>query len=302
LPALCGGHTRINGDLDGDDIPDITLEGAAFSIPPPPAVAAGAAAAGISVLSSHNTIMGLHVQHFPIGIRVRAGDLSTPGTITHTTVKNNILADSKLDGILVATGDAPGSRIAHTTLRQNEVINNARHGLLVAASLSAAGSDTQITHTTITDNEVMGNGQLGIFLLSAGDHNVVSDATLARNTVAGNTFFGINVNGGFNGADGNSLDLRIRDNTVTDNGHVGIRVLTGQDNSSDNYVAAQIRGNMVERNQFAGIAAFAAEGAVNFPTGVSNQNVLDVRIEQNTVRSQTGAGMLVAGGVGSPNG
>src|SRR5215813_2227062 len=58
LPALCGGQTSINGDLNGDDVPDITLEGAAFPIPAPPAVPAVSAAAGISVISSHNTING----------------------------------------------------------------------------------------------------------------------------------------------------------------------------------------------------------------------------------------------------
>jgi hypothetical protein len=89
LPALCGGHTRIDGNLDGeeeederegeeeddnhdgDDIPDITLEGAAF-----PAMSF---AAGLLVVSSHNTIRGLQIQHFPFGIVVLAGDFPTPG-------------------------------------------------------------------------------------------------------------------------------------------------------------------------------------------------------------------------------
>ena len=61
------------------------------------------------------------------------------------------------------------------------------------------------------------------------------------------TFLGINVNGGFGGADGNSLDVRIKDNTVTDNGIGGIRVIAGQDNSSNNHVVARIHGNTVER-------------------------------------------------------
>jgi hypothetical protein len=297
LPALCGGHTRIKGDLDGDDVPDITLEGAAIPVAAPPV-----AAAGLLIISSHNTITGLQVQHFPIGIRVRAGDFTTSGTVEHTQVKNNIVAASKIDGIDVRTGNVPGSRVAHTTLTQNEVINNARFGILVVASLSATGSDSHIAHTTITDNEVMGNGAFGIFMLSAGDNNVVSDATIARNTVSGTTSVGINVNGGFGGADGNTLDVRIKDNTVTDNGSAGIRVIVGQDNSSDNHVIAWIHGNTLERNQLFGIATIAGEGAVNFPTGTSNHNVLDVGIVQNTVRSQTGGGIVVAGGVASPDG
>jgi hypothetical protein len=143
---------------------------------------------------------------------------------------------------------------------------------------------------------------VGIFLLSQGDRNVVSDATIARNTVSSNTFFGINVNGGFNGADENSFDFRIRDNTVTDNGTAGIRMIAGQDNSSNNHIEARIHGNMVERHGFVGIATVAGEGAVNFPTGVSNNNVLDVRIERNTVNQTTGDGIAVGGGIGSPDG
>jgi hypothetical protein len=297
LPALCGGHTRIKGDLDGDDVPDITLEGAAI-----PAAAPPVAAAGLLVLSSHNTITGLRVQHFPIGIRIRAGDFTTAGIVKHTRVKNNIVTDSRIDGIDVRTGDAPDSRVAHTTLTQNEVVNNARIGILVIASLSGAGSDSQIAHTMITDNEVMGNGAHGIFLLSQGDRNVLSDVTIARNAISRSTFLGINAYGGFNGADGNSLDLRVRDNTVTDNGIAGIRVIAGQDNSSHNHAEVRIHGNTVERHSFVGIEAIAAIGAENFPTGISNENVLEVRIAQNTVQSQTGPGILVAGGVGSPDG
>src|SRR5262249_60919001 len=122
--------------------------------PAPPAVPAVAAAAGISVLSSHNTINGLQVQHFPFGIRVRAGDFTNPGTVTHATVTNNILTESKLDGVLVVTGNVPGSLIAHTTITQNAMSNNARFGLLILASLSGAGSASQIDHTPITDNEL----------------------------------------------------------------------------------------------------------------------------------------------------
>jgi ADP-glucose pyrophosphorylase len=51
-------------------------------------------------------------------------------------VKNNILVESKLDGIFVATGNAPDSLVAHTTITRNEMSNNARFGVFVLASLS----------------------------------------------------------------------------------------------------------------------------------------------------------------------
>jgi hypothetical protein len=217
---------------------------------------------------------------------------------------NNILADSKLDGIFVATGNVPDSLVAHTTITQNEVISNARFGILVIASLSGAGSASQIDHTTITDNEVTENGNSGIILNSLGDNNVITDATIARNAVSGNTFLGINASGGVAGADGNTLDVHVKDNTVADNGIFGIRVNAGQDNSSNNRIVAQVRGNTLERNlQLCGILAIAGVGAGNpVSTGTSVNNVLDVRIEQNIVKSQTGTGICVLGGGGGPGG
>ncbi len=299
LPVLCEGQTSINGDLNGDGAPDITLEGTALPAFVP--------AAGIGVISSHNTVTGLRVQHFPFGIVVRADHLPIPGTsatVTHNTVTNNILAESSFHGIFVLTGDTPGSVLAHTTLTHNLVMNNAQHGIVVVANLSGAGADTQINHTAIINNEVRENGLFGIFLLSQGDHNLFTNATIAQNTVASNTFAGINVWGGFGGADDNTLEVDIKDNTVTDNGFGGIEVIGGFDNSSNNHVAARIRGNTVaRRHQNQGIAALAAVGAVNFPTGASNNNVLDVRIEWNTVvQSQPGDGIYIAAGEGSPDG
>jgi hypothetical protein len=94
-----------------------------------------------------------------------------------------------------------------------------------------------------------------------------------------------------------------KDNTVTDNGHAGIAVNASVDNSSNNHVVALIRGNTVERHQNEGIAAVAALGAINFPTGTSNHNVLEVRIERNTVvENQPGEGIYIAAGEGSPDG
>ena len=254
LPALCGGYTRLKGtppreedenmldrgeerrvrhrkdaddDHNGDDTPNITLEGAALSFP----------AFGIGVISSHNTITGLRIQHFPFGI--------------------------------------------------------------VAA---AVGSDTQISHTTVTNNEVKENGFVGILLNSQGDRNVFSHTFLTRNAVSNNGV-GILIQGGFGGADENTFEVDIKDNTVTDNTSAGIEVVGGFDNSSNNHVTARIRGNTLERgHRNQGIGAIAGIGAASLSTGTSNNNVLDVRIEQNTVRNQTGAGMYIAAGEGSPDG
>src|SRR5262249_36381429 len=49
--ALCGGHTTLNGDVDGNDTPDITLDGTAVLFP----------FDVLDIFSSHNTVQGLRV-------------------------------------------------------------------------------------------------------------------------------------------------------------------------------------------------------------------------------------------------
>jgi len=184
LPALCGGQTTITGDINSDEAPDITLEGAAFS--------AAARIAGVAVFSSHNTIEGLRVQHFPNGIVIGAG-LTGTATIKHTTVTNNIVKESPA-GIVVLTGDALGSILADTVIIQN-LVQHTFFGIVVQANFTAAGADTYITHTTITDNEVREN-RVGILLVPVGARNRITDLTIARNIASANAGQGIQVYGG----------------------------------------------------------------------------------------------------------
>ena len=103
--------------------------------------------------------------------------------------------NATLDGLIVRTGDAPGSLLTHTTITQNLMLRNGlsnrRFGILLLANLSGAGSDTQIAHTTITDNEVRENGNTGILTFVLGDNNLITDLTIARNTASANVAQGI---------------------------------------------------------------------------------------------------------------
>src|SRR5262244_1597163 len=60
LPPLCGGNTTITGRLAPAGTPAITLDGSALPASPP--------VGGLRILSNHNTIQGLRLQHFPLGI------------------------------------------------------------------------------------------------------------------------------------------------------------------------------------------------------------------------------------------
>jgi hypothetical protein len=54
---LCGGQTTLNGDVNGDKIPDVTIDGAAGTFP----------FEVINIVSSHNTVKNLQVLAPPGG-------------------------------------------------------------------------------------------------------------------------------------------------------------------------------------------------------------------------------------------
>jgi len=94
---------------------------------------------------------------------VNFSDPGTPGTVTHTTVTNNIVAESSFHGIEVVTGDTPRARSCPHGTQPNLVVQNTfdRHPRL-GQPLLPPGPTPGITQTTLTDNEVRGNGFAGI--------------------------------------------------------------------------------------------------------------------------------------------
>ena len=313
---LCGGRTTVNGDINGDGNPDITIDGTALPIE----------SHVIDIVSSRNTLKNLRVQAF------RAHDGShdviaiavSPMPGVALFVKDNTVAHNIITGgaILVGAGMDP------STLRniQNATTNN---------------------RTTLAKNTISGSPTEGIIFGSVGDHHTITGLTIARNTISANTFAGIlgvggvanrfdladdgasdndldvtitkniiannsnpgatagiSIVGGFFSSSRNRVSVRILDNEVLNNDGHGILVESSQENGSDNDVVATIRGNTVENNNGMGILAFGAIGAAALPSGESSRNSLDVSIKRNTVSSTLPFlyGIWVAGGIASFDG
>jgi hypothetical protein len=379
---LCGGHTTLNGDVTGDETPDVTIDGAAVTVP----------FHVIGVVSSHNTVKNLRIlalAHNPevAGISVSA----TPAVAT--TVMENTIAHNIVRGIIhVVTGaDEFNNRqsiddltIKHVRVRDNEVSGSLAFGILIGNN----GNRNVLTDLTIAGNIVSGNRE-GISVRNGfenffdpnddGATDNYLDILIADNTITGNTTptagprAGISLFGGFNslspnqvssnnhmtaqvrgnlvennvgvgiqtyggylGAADNRLDVTIKDNIFTSNRNPGstagitvtggfaasgnqvaadllnntivgntgngIAVGSGLDNSSDNDVAVTIRDNMLENNAGRGIVTYGGFGALIFPGGDSSDNILDARIERNTVKNALLFGIWVVGGLGSVDG
>jgi len=132
-----------------------------------------------------------------------------------------------------------------------------------------------------------------------------SDITIKDNLLTGNQnpndVAGISVLGGF-ASSSNQVAANLLRNTIVGNNGTGITVGSGLDNSSNNDVAVTVRDNTLENNAGPGMFTYSGFGALFLPSGTSSGNILDARIERNTVTNAVLFGISVFGGVGSFDG
>jgi len=289
LPFLCGGRTTLDGDLNGDGGPDVTVRASA-TLP--------ASAIGIDVRSSGNVINGLAIDGFPsvgllvfhpffhsteasaadntvshnvvtgggfpILLQASFADPLIPGHIANTTIRGNVASGASTDGILVYIADGAGSSITDTSIVDNLVTDNGRFGILVTPNATAAGHDSAIDDTTIRGNEIVGNGASGIAAFAfAGRGSRIQRLTIDANLV--------------------------RDNAG------GIAVTSGVCGATQSSMEATITGNEVPTS------GISAVGGSNFlcptnPPALASGNMLTATIRGNTVFSEAGPGIAVAGG------
>ncbi|MGE0827126.1 MAG: right-handed parallel beta-helix repeat-containing protein [Candidatus Binatia bacterium] len=272
---LCGGHTSLNGDVNGDDTPDITIDGAAVTFP----------FDVIGIVSSHNTVKSLRVLALPnCGER---GAISITTTLdVATTVTDNTIAHNSLNCmIMVGAG--------FDEFHGGQSINN-----------------VTIKHTRVQNNTVSGSLLFGILTFSFGDQNAITDLAITGNTVSGTEGRAIRVTGGWpnfyvpdDGASDNLTEVTIKDNLLTGNsvgpGNVAGIFITASSNNYNlgtrNQVYAQLLNNRITDNTGAGIIAAASEvegGADNY---------LDVTIKGNTITGNSNpgdtAGIGILGGL-----
>jgi hypothetical protein len=308
--ALCGGHTTLNGDVNGDDTPDITLDGTAVLFP----------FDVIDLFSSHNTVQSLRV--LAPGVSGVAGIAVAATPAVATTVVDNTITHNIVEGgaIVVLTGfdyssngqSFNGATVKHTLVRDNTVLSAPGEGIEAVIF----GDHHEMTDVTIAGNTVSGTTGVGIVAFGglrnpfdptddgATDNRL--EVTIKDNLVTGNSnpgdFAGIAIVGGAFSSSNNQVTAHLLDNTITDNNGNGIAAGAGLENSSHNRVEVKIRGNTLENNAGLGIFTYGAIGAAFSPSGESSGNILDARIERNTVQNAFLFGLWVTGGIGSFDG
>ena len=290
LPWLCGANLTLDGDVNGDGTPDITLDGTGSSN-----------TAGLYIAADDITVRNFRITNMDIGIHVRHHSvLMTPATpsVTRTQITNNTITSGtggtgSRYGILVQAGHVifPGT-ISDTTIRDNTITKTSVAGIGVMTEVPG----TTITNTTIEQNEVSANTGDGIAAWSESVNTAlvhsINNLTIRDNHVSDHpTGSGITVTGGFNGGNYNRVTATLTGNTIWRSGQAGdagLALTGGRKDADSNTVTATLSDNLVAR--YAALSSgsaghgLALQAAAADPTSsTSSDNTLTVTGQGNLI-------------------
>jgi len=189
LSILTGGNVTINGDIDGDGQPDITLTSISGT-------------ASIFIASGGNTLNGLAIQNCENCVTVRSpaslGLPSAPTTFSDITISNLVMTNIQNAAIYFCPNCGPtltsptGNTWDHVLITGNTITGNAA-GPQNGVSVQLAFGDT-LQHITIANNNV---------------------ALPAVGTIGIPFNIGALTGAGTNQGTDTVLDMRVIDNTIT---------------------------------------------------------------------------------------
>lgn len=335
---LCGGNTTLNGDINGDDAPDVTVDGTA---------AVTFLGDVINLVSSHNTVKHLRVLVPPASTFLPAG--ISVSNLLATTVTDNVIIHNVVSGgpISVKPGFDTNGQVRHAVnIKRTIVRDNITTGIVTIIF----GNHNSVTDFTIAHNTISGVHSpfnLSAIVMVGGRQNFFDptdpgasenqlDVTIVDNTITGNSnpndTAGITISGGLLSSSHNLVSARILNNTITDNIGRGINVTAGLLGGSDNDVDVTVRNNIIQRNSAPGdtagisvLGGFASSsnhlevaffnnsisnnngGGITVGSGLDNSshNDVEVAIRDNTLENNGGVGILTYSGLGAlifPNG
>jgi hypothetical protein len=267
LSPLSGGNVTINGDIDGDGQPDITL------------TSQSGPAAGIFVFSGGNTVYGLALQNCGVCVLIKRPAAATGMTFSNITVSNLVMTNIQTEAIVLSP-----------------VIGEAAF----SGSNPAAATHNTWDHILITNNTITGSASgpvLGIDLGlggTAGDilqHVIIANNNILLPMAAGAASSGIvmTVGGGIASTNNQALDILIANNAIsTAPNSNGIRIAAGIGSASDNL----IDGMQVIANRIGIIAqpvpADETGMGINIAVGDgasddANPNLLPIQYSENNI-------------------
>jgi uncharacterized protein (TIGR03437 family) len=329
LPFLAGGNVTINGDIDGDGQPDITLASPAGNLNT------------IFMVSGGNTLNGLALQGCSTCVMIQRPSAKfglpavTGTTFSNITISNMVMTDIQNEAIELdpVSGEpglsdsspavATGNTWDHILITGNTITGGAAGPQrAVDLSLNSTAGDT-LQHTTIANNNIVIQATSALGINVVVGHGIGSNDNQALDTlIANNAIQGalpqsaIWIGEGQDSASANLIDgMQIVANQISVTRPppaatdpfptaAGIFVANG-DGASDDLkppvMPIQYSVNNIVRN--IGILANTIEGATNFGVfvqvaccGNANNTISDLSILGNTITGDFGNPVLLASG------
>jgi hypothetical protein len=217
LPALQGGNLIIDGDIDGDGKPDVTLRNQVQVIGPYNTF-------GLVISSSEIVVYALAIREFNVGILIKPLD-------SNQSYENITISNCQLNTMALGIGLHPGRREEFSSYNRwigttiiNNIIDGEGDGIGLMLHFSAGDL---LKRTTIANNSLRlsrpktsHSDNMGI-LLGAGnwpgsEENQIVDALVAANSLEGTIGAGIVIMSGAIGASRNIIsNVRITDNRIS---------------------------------------------------------------------------------------
>ncbi len=306
LQPFSGGNVTINGDIDGDGQPDITLTSASANLT-------------LYIMSGGNTLNGLALQGCGMScVQLRnpsasggfgPGPVATGTTFSNTTISNLVMTNAiDICPNCGPTVTSPTGNVWNHVLITGNTITGTASGPNSAINVQISWGDT-LQHTIIANNDLVvpAQGALGIALGTGGGmgppdqgSDIVLDTLVINNTITAT--IGINFRGGT--AVGSLYDgAQVIGNQISTMGGPGITFFPADVESGLSGTLVQRFNNNIMRNiailantiegPGAGIQIMAGQNAA------ANNAISNVSIMGNTLlNTVTGPanGMFLFGG------
>jgi hypothetical protein len=304
FPVLTGGSVFINGDIDADGGPDVTVTSVRPYDPN--------ANFFLLVASSGNRLHGLVLREFSGGILlVPRSPVSTDATYSGNEVSGVVMAGTHTGGIGLYTsfGSSGNSTPTRNRWLNTRVLGNTIRTTRIAIYFALSGTaQDSIEHLTIAGNTIRTppGGESGIGLVAGGgpgsDDNRISDVLIANNAISGYPGPAIGITSGGTGASSNTVEgVRIAGNQITeesaaDASYVGrLAIGIGAGDAASDYVdpnppIVYPEDNVVENVAVTGNTITGQSTTISFSTGccgAADNAIRSIQVGDNTLRGKT---------------